>query len=197
MGEKRMGRARVFLFLLLVMVPAGFGGTITFTPNGSTNVVAGNTVSFLTDVQNTYPQGTFDSIMVIIGSDAPPLDAVDRMTFDFNSDWKNAYPDALFTSGSVGMYNSDIMVNIGNDSSVNLSSSLMGTLTISTEGLSPGEYSIFVEGNTGFNMISLGGYPDDIISSSSTTFTVVPEPVSLLLFIGAGVWGLRPKKGYQ
>jgi len=69
---------------------------------------------------------------------------------------------------------------------------LIGNLTVSTADLPIGEYWLKVGEIANFNELT-GNDGPELISPNSITFTIVPEPTSLLVLGILGVWGLRLK----
>lgn len=197
-----MGRAKVVLFFwLAVMVPSGFGGLITFTLDPETKDDAGNNLKFSTMVYNTLPDNEFTSIMVVIKNNAPLTGSGDsRISFEFDPNLIIEYPEAIMDE--VPMGTDGVWVNFGsgseNGSQISSLGFYLGKVVIFTEGLSHENYMnywITLGEEPSWNSISCGELYSEGISSLPVNF--VPEPASLLLFLGFGALGLRAKKRYD
>ncbi len=208
MGEKSMGNMKVLsAFLLSVFVSSGFGGIITFDPIVHPPVPNGplDSVSFSVVVQTEFQANDFDGISVVIGTDAPGFGngtTEKRINVHFSDGWKDKFADEfgnLPVFYDMGLYPSDIGLFYGiNDGTVGSPSLLLGTVVISTKDLSPGDYTVRVDEDPTqeMNVLYLSGVTDPL-KSASATFTVIPEPASLLLLLSLGVWGLRPKNRHD
>jgi hypothetical protein len=206
MGEKKMGRVRVgFVLCFLVFISPVFGemGTpnVIFTP---VDLHTSNLLGFSVAIQSPALADSNGALIEIgikrqggatfpVGIDEHKVDV-----YEFDPLWTATFNALNQIDYNRPEYPADILISSGMmEGSVSDSCLTLGIITISTDGLPAGDYwvqvdNIFDEGMS--VLFSSSGGPDEPLFGSAP-FTV-PEPVSLLLFIGAGIWGLRPKKGY-
>lgn len=106
-------------------------------------------------------------------------------TAPYSDDWNAAFSNVSTIAYDVGFYNQDVYVGGNNSTSVG-TSLLLGTIAVGTDGLAAGTYDVTIDGySDGISVLGLDTATESL--SGSGSFTIVPEPMSLLLFLAAGL----------
>ncbi|GAG17226.1 unnamed protein product, partial [marine sediment metagenome] len=112
------------------------------------------------------------------------------MLFAFSDDWETAFETVNPIAYDVGFYPHDVYLSSYNASASVGTSVWLGEITIGTTNLVPGVYEVVIDNAfDGISTLGLGiegeqGDPQFEPLSGKGTFTVIPEPASLLLLYG-------------
>ncbi len=148
-----------------MLATAAWGATATFTPLGPTTVPPGTDVLFEVTVA-VETLGSFDAADAIIGSN----DAAD-IGFEYSAEWSAAFSNVTPPVFDVGVYDQDVFVGGNNPNPVG-SSLLLGTVTVSTTGLSQGAYDVTIDNalDFGVSTLALAGVSEPLVGTG--TFTI-------------------------
>ena len=171
------------LSLIFPAASAAFAGTVTFDPP-HVEVVAGETVSMIVTVDQT-DLGEFDSVgLLIVGPvEWPGIDFVYDLGFLDHIGWPDpGTPDCKWFCYGIVVGGSDFSGPIFKAPVV------VGTVIFDTTSLTEGNYDIVVsaageEKLFGFALsVAAAGFTQEGLEGRAT-FTVIPEPSTLLLFV--------------
>ncbi len=173
----------IISILGVLVVPYGAGATISFTPDGPTQVTAGTDVRFTATVTTTSFTD-FDAATIGIGTNGAGVD------IEFSSQWLAKFD--LYNQADYNMlpeiYSYDVLISSGLLTSVGSASLSLGTVVISTDGLAVGDYWVKVD-NTLDTISSLSLLGDEDPFSGYAAFSVASQVSGTVTYDTKGVEG--------
>jgi hypothetical protein len=174
-----MSKLSCIVALVLLAASSSFGAIAVFIPEVREVPPEPATFGITVELETL---SDFNLADIVIGINAPA-----NLSFEYSDDWNAAFSNVSPVTLNVGFYTRDIFVGGNNSTALGVTSLDLGTLSVDTSALPPGTYDVTIDNS--YDGTSVLGLNVDVEALRGLGhIRKIPEPTSVLIFIGMGLF---------